>query len=291
MHTLFVINPFSGGRDKTDIEKQITTFVGNSRTEIAFYYTTGKNDAKNIKNIIDSDSPERIIAVGGDGTVNLVARLVLNTTMVMGIIPMGSANGLARELNLPTGITDALEVLQLNKIKKIDAIRLNNQHLSVHLCDIGFNARVIERFEKDNIRGMLGYAKHYLNEIGQYHSFKVSVQPQGKKRRKYKASMLVLANATKYGTGVQINPKGKIDDGKLEIILIRPYTFKHLIHLAWSLITGTLHKLQYVKIFKGKKFTIINHEKQPFQIDGELVEPERKITVEIIPQKLQILIP
>ncbi len=287
---LFVINPISGDIDKNYLRERITTFSEERHFAFEIQYTRGKHDDELITESIQKFAPDKVVSVGGDGTCNLVSRILINKKITMGIIPLGSANGLAKELNIPQTLSEALEIIVADKKKAIDTVKINNQHLSLHLADVGINAQVIKRFERDHIRGFAGYAKHFIQELFAAKPLKFKVILDGRKITK-KAYMVVIANATKYGTGAIINPRGSISDGQFEIIFVRPYSIGHLFQMIIPFFTHKIHELDYIESYSGKKATIYNYGEKELQIDGELIGRLKKINVEINPQALEILIP
>jgi len=230
------------------------------------------------------------VAVGGDGTCNLVAQVLLHKNIKLGIIPKGSANGLATELEIPTDLHKSLKIILDDKSKNIDVLIFDHQHLSLHLSDVGFNAKLIERFENGNLRGFGGYGKHFLNELGDIKTAKFKIEIDGK-TKKEKAIMVVFANATSYGTGAVVNPHGKLDDGRFEIIIFRPRKFIQFLKMIIPFFTRQIHRLAYVDIYSGEKVKITNIENQKLQIDGEIMGQPKQISVEIIPQSLAVLVP
>ncbi|KOH42736.1 diacylglycerol/lipid kinase family protein [Sunxiuqinia dokdonensis] len=287
---LFVINPISGDIDKNDLLERIKTFSEQRHFTFEVYHTKGQHDAKLISESIEKYEPDKVVAVGGDGTCNLLAKILMNKNIRMGIIPLGSANGMAKELEIPQNPDKALETIVADKTKAIDLLVINRAYISMHLADVGINAQVVKRFERDQIRGFPGYAKHFIQELFAAKPLKFKVTLDGRKIIK-KAYMVVIANATKYGTGAMINPRGNISDGQFEIIFVRPYSVWHLFQMIVPFFTRKIHELDYIKSFSGKKATIHNYEKKELQIDGELIGRLKEINVEINPQALEILVP
>ena len=287
---LFVINPISGDTEKDDLISELQQFSKTELFSYEIFYTTGKDDAQKIAAKLEESTYNKVVAVGGDGTCNLVARHLINTSIQLGIIPKGSANGLANELMLPTTIKEALRTAIKGKIKKIDVVRINQDKISLHLSDIGLNAKVVKRFENDKTRGFLGYAKHFFKElkITQPTKFKLITDQEIIQR---KANMVVIANASRYGTGAIINPEGKIDDGKFEVIFVRPYSFLQMLKMIIPFYTRRIHTLDYVDTFSCKNAVIHNVTKQVLQVDGEVIGPREKISVECIPQSLNVVVP
>src|ERR1044071_6664578 len=140
MKILFVVNPIAGGKEKKDWEVAIREFFKDSPYAIEFFIQTGTNDKSSIQHHIERFGPETVVAIGGDGTVKMAAEIVKEPPIRRGIIPAGSANGLARELGIPLDVAGAIAIILNGQCGKLDAIRINEEELCFHLSDIGLNA-------------------------------------------------------------------------------------------------------------------------------------------------------
>ena len=287
---IFVLNPISGDKDKSHLEEEIKQLAHENQVDLKTYKTTGNNDEEEIRLLVDKFSPSRIIVAGGDGTVGLVGKLLLNSNISLGIIPLGSANGLATELKIPLNSQKALQIAFSGEEQKIDALAINEEFIAFHLCDIGLNARIIKRFEKEKTRGFLGYTKSFFKEALAVKPLKFRLKIDDKEFLK-KAYMVVMANATMYGTGVVVNPEGKIDDGQFEVIVFRPYSFYHILEMVVPFLTRKIHLLDYVDYYKCKKITIDNFKNKNLQVDGEIVGSPGNVNVRILPKALSVMVP
>ncbi|MCF8234050.1 MAG: diacylglycerol kinase family lipid kinase [Bacteroidales bacterium] len=283
---LLVINPVSGGRDKEEVVLKISSFLDENKISYSIFKTTGKNDKERIRLEVDKQKPGALIAVGGDGTVNLAARSILEKDIPLGIIPFGSANGIATELNIPTQPDHALNIITRGKTRKIDVLKINNK-LSLHLSDFGLNANVIYRFEQDHKRGFMAYARHYIQEMFSIKGTTYLIRLNGEEK-KVKASMLLIANASRYGTGVNINPQGKLDDGHFELIVIRSYKTKELIRKVIAFLKGKINHFELIERMQTSRAIIKNPARKRLQIDGELAGKPKVVEVEILKKKLEV---
>ncbi len=289
IHVLFVINPKSG----TANTKRLSSVIEEASKPYGFiweaFYTTGNNDKEKIAERIKKQKPKTIVAAGGDGTINLVARLIIKTNIKLGIIPMGSANGFAYNLRIPTNFEQALKIIFNNNAHPVDIICINKTEYCVHLSDIGTNARIVKRFETEKSKGLLGYGKQLIKELftGQTH-FKYQLITSSL-IKKSKAEVIVIANAKFFGTGAKINPDGDLNDGKFEIIVIKPYPWWAGFQLILSFFTGNLHKMRFVRVYKTTKATIKLKKPQVFQVDGEILDEVKTIDIEIIKRGLQVI--
>jgi diacylglycerol kinase family enzyme len=216
----------------------------------------------------------------------MVAKKLLKTEMALGIIPAGSANGMAAELNIPVDVEAALNIVENGIVRKADAICINNE-ICLHLSDIGMNARLIKYFEEGNMRGKLGYAKVALKVLLRKQNIRVIMQSKGKEIKR-DAFMVVLANASKYGTGAVINPKGDLYDGLFEVVIIRQLGIGTLLKM-W-LRPHTLDPKK-IEVIQATSVRIQTHRKVHFQVDGEYLGKVRRVDADILPGQLNILLP
>jgi diacylglycerol kinase (ATP) len=283
----FIINPISGGKAKHDWEKEIVEYFRETPHNIEFYILTGKGDKISVQNYITMLNPDRVVAVGGDGTVKMVAELLKETFIPMGIIPAGSANGMAKELEIPLTPRPALDVIVDGICKKIDLIRINEEQIAIHLSDIGLNALLIKYFEQSKKRGMWGYAKAVFRVLWEKQRMLVSIEADSKKVNR-SAYMVALANARKYGTGANINPDGDIADGKFEIVVVRRL---NLYEMLKALFSNKSFDPRKIEVISTKDVVVTTRRKAYFQIDGEFMGKVNKIQARILPQILHIMVP
>lgn len=285
---LFIINPKSGSRQ----EKQLTNFIASQAKRSKFdfkIYAMQGDDETNVKSEIDQYHPDVIAAAGGDGTINFMAGLLLNSAIPLLIIPFGSANGMAKELGIGNNIELAISLLEKGAERSIDLLTINGK-TCIHLADVGLNARIVKRFEADPNRGIRTYAKHMLAEMFLLKVYSFQIQCDGKEFKR-KAVSLTFANASKYGTGAVINPEGIIDDGIFELVIIKPFPQIKLLSIAWKMFMNKLHTSDYVEIIKCSKAKILSRRKTTLQIDGEVIGKVKQISVEIMPNSLRVLVP
>jgi diacylglycerol kinase (ATP) len=284
---LFIINPVSGGKSKTDWEEEIREYFKTSPHNMEFYLLTGKSDNTSVAHHIESVSPDRVVAVGGDGTVKMIAELVKNKPIPLAIIPAGSANGMARELGIPLSVNEALEVAVNGREKNIDLVRINDEESCIHLSDIGLNAMLVKYFEGSKKRGMWGYGKAIFRVLYEKQKIHATISTDTEKINR-KAYMIVIANARKYGTGANINPEGDVADGFFEIVVLRRL---NLVEILKALLTDRSFDPDKIEIFKTKSAVIETHHPSFFQVDGEYRGKTNKITAKILPGALRIMLP
>ncbi|MGI4751369.1 MAG: diacylglycerol/lipid kinase family protein [Janthinobacterium lividum] len=242
-----------------------------------------------IRREIKTYKPELLMAAGGDGTLNIVAKIAPDFDLPILILPYGSANGMARELAIPNDVTAAYDLLAHYKIKAVDLLKINNS-TCVHLADVGLNARIVRRFELDPKRGLSTYAKHLWNEIFLIRSKRFEIEYDGKSIRR-KAVSITFANASKYGTGAVINPTGKIDDGRFELCIVRPFPRLKIFSIAWKMFRGTLQTSEYFEVISCTEAHIKHRKGVMLQVDGEVIGKVKNINISIKAHVLKLLLP
>lgn len=284
MKLLFIVNPGSGS-DDTDFKSVITDFFSSGTNEAEIYELQKDCNLDQIKEAISKSKAARIVAVGGDGTLKLVAECLKGTKTPIGIIPAGSANGMAKELGIPTDIQAALELTVKGIPKEIHAVSVNGE-LCIHLSDIGFNAYIVKKFDDLAQRGMLGYAKATWKALWSHHKMRVELS-MGDKTLTSEAAMVVIANATMYGTGVKINPEGKLDDEVFEVILVKKYSFSEILKIRFTNLPFNPEKIE---LFHTRKLSIKTRHQVHFQVDGEYMGKVNEVNAEIIPAAISVIV-
>jgi diacylglycerol kinase (ATP) len=283
---LFVINPVSGGKEKQDWEASIRNYFKESIHLIEFYILSKKNDSESIRHYIETIRPDKVVAVGGDGTIKMVAELIRGTKTQLGILPAGSANGMAKELNIPIEIKPALDVITGTTVKAIDLLQINN-HICIHLSDIGMNAMLLKYFEHANVRGMWGYTLALFRVLWSKQKHSVTIKASGKTIQR-KAYMVVIANAATYGTGAVINPRGNLYDGIFEIVVIRKLK---LLELFKMLLSHTPFNPDSVELISTDMLDLSTIRKAHFQVDGEYLGRVTRVEAKILHQAIYVCLP
>jgi YegS/Rv2252/BmrU family lipid kinase len=285
---LFLINPVSGiGKQKT-VEKYIETELDGTQVSVDISYTKYKAHARELAGEAVGKY-DAVVAVGGDGTVNEVASKLIGTNTALAIVPTGSGNGLARFLNIPLRVKEAIQLLNNCTIKKIDSLTVN-QYCCVNVAGIGFDAHISHHFEGKKMRGPLGYlqliAMEYANYKPEIYHLKIDDQLY---RRK--AFLVSFANSSQYGNNIHIAPQAKIDDGLIDVSIIHDFPMINAPTMILSLLEKSINTNEYDEVVKAKKI-IIEHEKEMMaHIDGEPVILGKRAAIEIKPASLNVIVP
>ena len=286
LNILFILNPVSGGKKKINWEPVIRNYFKSLTHSIEFVILTGKDDSSTIQYWIKKLLPDRVVAVGGDGTVSLVAQQLLGSAIPMGILRGGSANGMATELKIPENSSSAIDIIVKGTIQKCDVIKINESDICIHLSDLGLNARLVKYFNKSAFRGMWGYGRMLIKILWGGKLMEATIAADNIEVT-IPVYMIVIANARKYGTGAVINPNGLIHDGKFELVIVRKISFIEMVKMFLGHKTFNPKK---VEILHTTKAVISTKKPIHFQVDGEYKGKINKVTAVIIPSALHLIV-
>jgi YegS/Rv2252/BmrU family lipid kinase len=282
-----ITNPVSGGVDKSEFIDAASNYAAKENLNFVLYETSADNDTAKIKALYKKFMPERIIVAGGDGTIKLVAEALENEDFILGILPAGSANGLATDLGLPKSVEESIPIAFLNGYQEIDMIVVNGK-TSLHLSDLGLNATLIKNYEEGSMHGRWHYALQAFKTLINTDVYFSATVTANNEITEYQARMIVIANSKKYGTGVTINPNGVMDDGKFEIIILKNLDFM----VFGKIVTGNMPlESEDISIISTDKATIKTNFPVSFQMDGEYCGAESEFNIGIAPKKLKVAIP
>jgi diacylglycerol kinase (ATP) len=285
MKLLFIINPGSGSHD-INLKEVISAHFEAKNTEVDLFELPKDCSLDKIKARISGSKADRVVAVGGDGTLKLVAECLLNTETPIGIIPAGSANGMAKELGIPTDIELALALLEVGTLQKIHVVKLNDE-ICIHLSDLGFNAYLVKKFDTLPERGMWGYAKATWHALWNHRRMEVQLKLKDETVTS-KAAMVAIANATMYGSGLKINPDGKLDDELFEVILVKDYSYLEILKI-W--ITKLPFNPKKIEVFQTAEVKIVSKHQAHFQVDGEYIGKVNTVEAKILPAAITVVLP
>ncbi|BDD10188.1 hypothetical protein FUAX_26200 [Fulvitalea axinellae] len=286
---LFVVNPVAGTKNKDDFSSWVETHLGSKGLVYEIRYTERRGHAVELVNEALEQKIRYIVAVGGDGTVNEVARGMVNADAAMGVIPMGSGNGLARSLGIPLKISDAIaRVSELNE-RTIDAGYINGE---MFLCTagVGFDAHIGKCFEFAEGRGLSTYVREGLKEFAKYKPLSYRIESDGKSVER-EAFALTFANAPQYGNNAYISPNADMSDGLLDMCLVEPFTMVEALVLVTELFTKNIHRNERVRITRVKEVKVLSPESDCFHVDGEYRPLEGgEINVRVSEGALKVLV-
>lgn len=284
---VFIVNPIAGGRGKKKLPQLIRKHIDNTRYVPEIVFTQYQGHARKIVCEYYEKGYRYFVAVGGDGTINEVADACRDTDAVLGIVPVGSGNGLARDLHIPMDTVDALRLFNQMEVKRIDYGLVNNKPF---FCTfgIGLDAKVSRIFARSKQRGFISYFTIVLRTYWKYDAERYKINIDGRKLNRY-AMLLTVANATQYGNNVYIAPRASMTDGLLDCCILRPFIKIFAPFLAAALILKQLDHTIFYKRIQGKKMQIERKQSGTVHLDGESMQMERVLNIEVVPQGLQVL--
>lgn len=270
---LFVLNPSSGTRDD-NFENEIRIhFLEKPDFRLDFFVPNWDADAcKDLREKLKDNDYETVVASGGDGTVTYVCEQIYGMDIKLGILPTGSANGLAKNLDIPVNLNDALNVIETGNSQRMSSLTVNGK-FSVHLADVGVNAAIVKQFESQNKRGFWGYFAAFNNVIFKQKKVKAHIVTDSEIFEK-EIYMLVFSNGTAYGTGLHINPDGRLDDNVFEIVMVKSLSFLSGLKLYLG---KSKPSAKHMEIHSCKKVTAEFSRKIHLQIDGEYLGLTQKV--------------
>ncbi|MBT9392396.1 diacylglycerol kinase family lipid kinase [Hymenobacter sp. NST-14] len=288
---LFVLNPISGDIDKAALQTTIRQYCAERGRTASFFFTTGEQDLARLRAQVAAHPPDAVFAAGGDGTVSLVAEALSGTACPLGILPLGSGNGLAKDLGIPLVPEQALRLSWEHQIRRLDTLRVGGR-FAAHLADMGFNARVVSRFNAGKVRGPAAYVRIATQEYAAYEPATYHIETD-RETWTGPAFMLTMANANTFGSNVVINPDSKLDDGQFEICLIAPFPNAAAPGLLFRLYTSTFDASDYTHRLRchWARIKVAGADQVLVQLDGEPCYLPAPVAVEIRPGTLRVLVP
>ena len=285
----FIINKYSGTGYQPEVEGKITTRCGALNMECTIELTQGRGHATELAKRAVREGFKLVFAMGGDGTVNEVARGLVHSDVTMGILPKGSGNGLARHLGIPLKFPSMLELLNSTRTIAMDTISIN-EHLSVNVSGIGFDGHIAGLFGRNGKRGLIGYGKLVVREFFRFKEFctHLVVDDQLLTRDTF---ILALANSSQFGNNARVAPEASVCDNRIDVCFIRKVPLYQTLGFIRKMFDGTLHQSSFVEIVRAQKITIDFLEPMPFHIDGESMEPVKNFSIKIQPGSLKMLVP
>lgn len=285
----FIVNPTSGAKKGVDVAARIKLHLDHDKYEHDIAYTDYAGHAPKLARQAAEEGFGIVVAVGGDGTVNEVARGLLNTDTALAILPKGSGNGLARHLLIPMGIQGALRVLNQGHITSIDSGTING-HPFFTAAGIGFDAYISSVFAGNKRRGLKTYVELVLKEVLNYQHLPVTVSINGNTIAT-DCYVMAFANAAQYGNNAYIAPMADIRDGMLDVCLVRQLDFLKAMHLSYCMLTKQLADADSAEYFKTDSVEVETDHEIMYHADGEFVGKASRFSVRTLPLSLKVVTP
>ncbi len=286
---IFIVNPISGTQGKEHILHLIEEKIDKSKYDYRIVYTERAGHAVDIAAQAAWEGVHTVVAIGGDGTINEVARSLVHTSTALGIIPCGSGNGLARHLHIPMDYKKAVEVINDGLIETIDYGKINGT-IFFCTCGVGFDAFVSLKFATAGKRGLLTYLDNTLKESLKYQPETYELETEDG-TSKYKAFLIACGNASQYGNNAYIAPQATLTDGLMDVTILEPFTVLDVPSLSFQLFNKTIDQNSRIKTFRCKKLRIRRSVPGVVHFDGDPLMTTENVDVEIIGKGLKVVVP
>ena len=287
---LAIINPISGTGSKRSVPELLGCAYQDTPFELFFTYTREAGHAEELARRAAAEGYDHVIAVGGDGTVNEVARGLLHSSTALGIIPKGSGNGLARTLGIPMNAEQAIAALVGAQRASIDACQVGDRPFFC-TCGMGFDAAVSWSFAEAGKRGPMTYLQTMVSEYRSFSPDSYRVTLDEGEPFETEAFVLVLANASQYGNNAYIAPAADLSDGLIDLAIIRPFPILEAAVVLGDLMLGKLADNKHYETERIHSLRIERPTAGAVHIDGEPLELGTTIDIKLRPHSLHVIIP
>jgi YegS/Rv2252/BmrU family lipid kinase len=293
-NVLFIVNKFSGTGYQPEVEGRMLTACEKLGIECSIEFTNHRGHATELAQEGVAKNFNRVIAVGGDGTVNEVARGLLHTSTPMGVIPKGSGNGLARHLGISMKLEKALDQILTGKVIQMDTFKMND-HLSLNVSGIGFDGHIANLFGTGQRRGFWGYTKLVVREYLSYREFEAELSSlttqSDLKTVSKKSFMIAIANSSQYGNNAKVAPIASVTDQKLQLAIIKKVPTQRGFHFGYQMFTGKLETGKDYECLSFQQATINVPLPVAYHIDGEPCGHASSFKIDLLPRSINMLVP
>lgn len=286
---IFIVNPISGTQSKELVLSLLDEKLDKTKYVWEIAYTERAGHAIEIAAKAAENKIDIVVAVGGDGTINEIARSLVHTETALAIIPCGSGNGLARHLEIPMDPRKALDILNKGKKDIIDYGKIDGTAFFC-TCGVGFDAFVSLKFANAGKRGLLTYLEKTLQESLNYQPETYELETEDG-TAKHKAFLIACGNASQYGNNAYIAPQATLTDGLLDVTILEPFTVLDVPSLAFQLFNKTIDQNSRIKTFRCKKLCIHRSKSGVAHYDGDPMQAGKDIDIVLIQKGLHVIVP
>ncbi|MGH7944992.1 MAG: diacylglycerol/lipid kinase family protein [Opitutaceae bacterium] len=292
MKTLFILNPRSGrNRTRPWLADVIRDYISSRALDARLEMTKGAGHATQLAGEAVRTGHARVVAVGGDGTMNEVAQALVNTPTALALVPCGSGNGLALHLGLPRALPPALELAgrASGSVVAVDTATVNGRPF-FNVMGVGLDADVSRRFNRLARRGLPAYARLAWSALREARAERCVISARGQTHA-LDTLLVAIANSDQYGNNARIAPGARVDDGELDLVAVRDIGLAGAASLAVRLFLGSVHRSPHVVRLKGPRFTIERNASGLVHTDGETHTAGARLEIEIQARSLRVVVP
>ena len=284
----FIYNPVSGTRRANRLEDLVKNNLDLDKFDYSIRETKSPKDAMRLASAAVQEKFDVVVAVGGDGTINEVVQGLGNAEVILGIIPGGSGNGLARHLEIPLEPDKAIQLINKLNTKTIDLATINGYPFA-SIAGLGFDARVANKYRKVKKRGLYGYFRVVTREFFSYREREYTLTFNDQKLTR-KALLLSIANSNQFGYNTIIAPTAQAWDGLLDIVIVKKFPIGELPRVIGLLFTGKIDQSSYIESYKTKEIFVERKRGKRVNIDGEAIKMGKEIFIRIQPAAIKVIV-
>lgn len=287
---LVIINPIAGVRPKDEIPAMVReVFTDDSGCDVDIRFTEYAGHASELAREAVENGIDTVVAIGGDGTINETGRSLVGRKVKFGIVPMGSGNGLARHMQIPLDITHALECIRDGHAELVDYGTVND-HIFFCTAGVGFDARVSAKFAELGARGPINYLRSFVSLLGDYKPATYEIYTDDGEVKE-QAFMIAIGNASQWGNNAFITPHASMQDGLLDVSLVKPFPIIMVPHMAIQLFTKSLDTNPNILSFRSSHMRIIMPQPDVVHVDGEPMQMGGELDIQTHVGQLLIICP
>lgn len=284
-----IINPISGTKNKAGLDTMVVEALRPLDWDVHVTFTRGHGDATSLAKSAVEEGCEAVLAAGGDGTINETAAALCGTGVILGILPCGSGNGLARHIGIPIDLRKGLKVILEDKPIEMDYATVNGRKFFC-TCGVGFDAAVSEAFARKKARGKLNYIKSAFETFASYQPELYTIIANGRKITE-EAFLVAICNASQYGNNAYIAPSASVRDGLLDITIVHSGNPLSTALVGVDMLTGMIEKNMLIETFRTDNLSILRENPGPSHIDGEPMELEERLDIKCMHKGLRVFAP
>jgi len=286
----FIVNPLAGGKKKSNVVRNIQQNTDTASLDYEIRLTERAGHATELSREAIERGFDIIVAAGGDGTINEVARELIGKETILGIIPLGSGNGLARHLGIPRYVSQAVRLINMANYILIDTAEINGYPF-ISIAGVGFDALVAKEFAKNKKRGFITYFNIIRNRLIGYKPKKYTLVFDEGRQITDRAFFISFANSNQFGYNTTIAPNARLNDGLLDVCIVKKPKLPELPVVINLLFLKRIDLAPGVTIVQSKGLTVNRKKARLVNIDGEAVKMGKKLRIVVKPLSLKVIIP